>query len=39
MKRSWEINKKAYPKKVKHAKMKPYNRKENEFTRYDRSSR
>lgn len=38
MKRTWDVNKKAYPKKIKHAKMKPYNRKENELTRYNGAS-
>lgn len=39
MKRTWETNKKAYPKKIKHSKMKPYNRKDNEFTGNNRTNR
>jgi len=38
MKRTWDSKQQAHPKKVKHAKMKPYNRKDNEFARYNRTS-
>lgn len=39
MKRTWDSKQQAHPKKVKHAKMKPYNRKENESTGYNRTYR
>ena len=29
MKRTWDSKQQAHPKKVKHAKMKPYNRKDS----------
>lgn len=39
MKRNWENSVKTYPKKIKHAKMKPYNRKDNESAGYNRYCR
>lgn len=38
MKRTWDCKKQAHPKKIKHAKMKPYNRKENESAGYNRAN-
>lgn len=38
MKRTWKETAKAYPKKAKHSKMKPYNRKEYESDRYNRAN-